>query len=80
MKGTTVEVGEPFLYGSIEALLTLNRDRAARYNERTTLVIGWKLKKKLMLFIGPTLDYQIRTRQYNQQNTLFILTAATLKV
>lgn len=80
LKGTTVEVGEPFLYGSVEALLTLNKDRTPRYNERTTIVIGWKLKKQLMIFVGPTLDYQVRTRQYNQQNTLFILTAATLKI
>ena len=80
LKGTTIEVGEPFLYGSVEALLTLNKDRAPRYNERTTIVIGWKLKKQLMIFVGPTVDYQVRTPQYKQQNTLFILTAATLKI
>lgn len=80
LKGPTLEIGEPFLYGAVEALLTLNKDRAPRFNERTTVVIGWKLSKKLMVFVGPTLDYQIRTRQYVQQNVLFLLTAAVLKI
>ncbi|GAA4280582.1 hypothetical protein GCM10022260_10030 [Gaetbulibacter aestuarii] len=80
LKGPTLEVGEPFLYGAVEGLLTLNKDRAPRFNERTTVVIGWKLTKKLTIFAGPTLDYQIRTRHYDQQNVLFILTAAVLKI
>ena len=80
LKGPTVEIGEPFFYGAVEGLLTLNADRAPRFNERTTIVIGWKLSKKLNIFAGPTLDYQIRTRRYDQQNVLFFMTAAVLKV
>lgn len=80
LKGSTLEVGEPFLYGAVEGLLTLNKDRAPRFNERTTVVLGWKLTKKFMIFVGPTLDYQIKTRHFEQQNVLFFLTAAVLKV
>ncbi|WP_411029024.1 DUF2490 domain-containing protein [Spongiimicrobium sp. 3-5] len=73
LQGEKLDIGEPYLVGAIESLLSLARSNAPMYDQRITINLGWLLAKKTKLQTG--LEYRFEDYTKNTENTLFVLSS-----
>lgn len=78
LKGEKLDVGEPYLVTSMEALLSQSQNIKSEIDHRTTAQIGWLISEKLKLQIG--LEYRFEAFNVETEELLFILTSAILKI
>lgn len=79
LRGQKVDLGEPYLVGSLEQLLSLAPGASPQYDLRCVGQIGWNLDHGLQLQMG--LEY--RLEEYTSgisQNILFLLTSAQISL
>lgn len=75
LKGQKVDPGEPYLVGSLEQLLSLEKGMSPQYDARLVGQIGWEVDPGIKLQMG--LEY--RMEEYTSglpQSILMLLTAA----
>jgi hypothetical protein len=77
LNGEKLDIGEPYLVCSMEALLSQSKTIKSEIDHRTTAQIGWLISEKLKLQIG--LEYRFEAFNINTEELLFILTSAVLK-
>lgn len=72
LQGERLDVGEPFLVGNVETLLSVAKSNLPEYDQRFTLNIGWQLTEKTKLQIGS--EYRFENFMKDTKNVLFFLT------
>ncbi len=79
LQGQKVDPGEPYLVGSLEQLLSVQKGASPEYDARLVGQVGWELEPGLKLQMG--LEY--RLEEYNSdlpQSILMLLTSAQLSL
>ena len=71
LKGERLDVGEPYLVGNLETLLSVAKDSRPEYDQRFTLNLGWQLNKQTKLQVGS--EYRFENFLADTQNVLFFL-------
>ncbi len=72
LKGEKLDIGEPYLVGNLENLLSVAKSLKPQYDLRLTAHIGWKLSQKTKVQIGS--EYRFEDYGQNLENVFFILT------
>ncbi len=70
--GERIDIGEPYLVGNLETLLSLARSQGPQYDQRLTLNLGWLLNKETKLQVGT--EYRFEDFTVETENVLFLLT------
>lgn len=76
--GEKLDVGESYLVGSMEALLSQSDKIKPEIDHRTTVQIGWLLSERLKIQVG--LEYRFEAFNLETEEKLFLLTGAVLKI
>lgn len=72
LQGERLDIGESYLVGNAETLLSVGNAALPAYDQRFTLQIGWLLGEKAKLQIGT--EYRFENFIENTENVLFLLT------
>lgn len=78
LKGEQLDVGEPYVVGNFENLLSLAKETSPQYDSRLTLNLGWKLSHKTKFQIGT--EYRIEDYAQNLQHVLFLLSTFNISL
>jgi hypothetical protein len=78
LNGEKLDIGEPYLVGSVEALLSISKLSRPEMDQRTSAQIGWQFSETLKLQTG--LEYRLEAYNLKADNLLFLLTSAVLKI
>lgn len=78
LDGEKLDIGEPYLITSMEALLSLVKDEKPETDHRTTVQLGWQISKKLKIQTG--LEYRFEAFNLETQHVLFVLTSVVLRL
>lgn len=78
LNGEKLDLGEPYLVTSMEALLSQSNKIKPELDHRTTAQIGWLISEKSKLQFG--LEYRFEAFNINTEEKLFLLTSFILKV
>ncbi|UJH66159.1 DUF2490 domain-containing protein [Allomuricauda sp. SCSIO 65647] len=70
--GERIDIGEPYLVGNLETLLSLAKSQQPQYDQRLTLNLGWLLNKETKLQVGT--EYRFEDFTAETENVLFFLT------
>lgn len=70
LNGEQLDVGEAYLVGSTESLLSVARGQGPEYDQRITGTIGWLLNEKTKLQFG--LEYRAENYVQETENVLFL--------
>ena len=79
LKGQKVDLGEPYLVGSLEQLLSVSKGVSPQYDARLVGQLGWNLDDGLKLQLG----VEYRMEEYASglpQNILLLLTSAQISL
>lgn len=71
LQGERLDIGEAYLVGNLETLLSLARLNDPEYDQRFTLNIGWLLNKEVKFQTG--LEYRFEDFTKQTENLLFFL-------
>ena len=71
LEGEQLDIGEPYVVGNIENLLSVAKETSPQYDTRLTLNLGWKLSDKTKFQIGT--EYRIEDYAQNLQHVFFLL-------
>ncbi|WP_157449653.1 DUF2490 domain-containing protein [Croceitalea dokdonensis] len=72
LRGEALDLGEPYLVGNIENLLSVGRQAKPEYDTRFTLNLGWKITDRAKFQIGA--EYRLEDYAQNLQHVCFLLT------
>ncbi len=78
LNGEKLDIGEAYIVGSIEALLSNSKNEKPELDYRTTTQFGWLISEKLKLQLG--IEYRFEAFNLNTEQKLFLLTSAILKI
>ncbi|PRX56572.1 DUF2490 domain-containing protein [Flagellimonas meridianipacifica] len=79
LKGQKLNLGEPYLVGSAEQLLSVAKGESSQYDFRLNGQIGWQLDKEFKLQIG--MEYRFEEYTAPQiQHVIFLLTTVQLSL
>ncbi len=78
LKGLKLDVGEPYLVATTEALLSIGKGMAPMYDQRITSQIGWSLPKGVKLQLG--VEYRLENYTQNTQQIFFVLNSLVLSL
>jgi len=78
LNGEKLDIGETYIVGSIEALLSNSKNEKPEIDHRTTAHIGWLVSKSLKLQFG--MEYRFEAFNLNTEQKLFLLTSGILKI
>lgn len=78
LDGEKLDIGEPYLVTSLEALLSKSKKIKPELDQRSTIQIGWLISQKLKLQLG--LEYRFEAFNISTKEKLFILTSLVFKV
>ncbi|MCB0398813.1 MAG: DUF2490 domain-containing protein [Winogradskyella sp.] len=78
LNGEKLDIGEAYLIGSMEALISHNKNLKPELDHRTTAHIGWLISDKLKIQFG--MEYRFEAFNLNTEEKLFLLTSAILKI
>ncbi|GAB4158842.1 MAG: hypothetical protein Tsb0033_12580 [Winogradskyella sp.] len=78
LNGEKLDVGEAYLIGSMEALISHSKNLKPELDHRTTAHIGWLISDKLKVQFG--MEYRFEAFNLNTEEKLFLLTSAILKI
>lgn len=76
LQGEKLDVGEPYLVGNAESLLSAASQSLPQYDFRLTLHLGWKLSGRSKFQLG--VEYRAENFSQNLQNVLFLLSAMNI--
>ncbi|RNC92533.1 MAG: DUF2490 domain-containing protein [Allomuricauda sp.] len=71
LQGERLDIGEAYLIGNVETLLSVPKSTNPEYDQRFTLNIGWLLNKELKFQIGA--EYRFEDFMEGTQHVLFFL-------
>lgn len=72
LNGEKLDIGEPYLVGNLENLLSVAKSIKPQYDLRLTAHIGWKLSNKTKIQLGA--EYRFEDYAQNLENVFFLLT------
>lgn len=78
LNGEKLDIGEAYIVGSMEALLSNSKNEKPEIDHRTTAHIGWLMSKSLKLQFG--MEYRFEAINLNTEQKLLFLTSAILKI
>ncbi|RRQ50339.1 DUF2490 domain-containing protein [Maribacter algicola] len=78
LKGEELDVGEPYLVLSTEALLSVGKSMNPEYDQRITPKLGWILSPTTKFQIGG--EYRAENYLHTTENVLFFLTELVLSL
>lgn len=78
LNGEKLDIGEAYIVGSMEALLSNSKNEKPEIDHRTTAHIGWLVSKSLKLQFG--MEYRFEAYNLNTEQKLFLLTSGILKI
>src|SRR5690606_31231209 len=79
LKGETLNMGEPYVVGSLENLLSVSKMASPEYDVRLTGQSGWQLQGGLKLQVG--MEYRLEDfSSHLPRNGLFLLASAQLSL
>lgn len=78
LQGEQLDVGEPYIVGNVENLLSLAKQISPQYDTRLTLNLGWKLSDTTKFQIGT--EYRIEDYAQNLQHVLFLLSTFNISL
>ncbi len=78
LNGEKLDIGEAYIVGSMEALLSNSKYEKPEIDHRTTAHIGWLVSKSLKLQLG--MEYRFEAFNLNTEQKLFLLTSGILKI
>jgi hypothetical protein len=73
-----LDIGEPYLVATTEALLSIGKDMAPMYDQRITSQIGWSLPRGVKLQFG--FEYRLENYTQNTQQVFFFLNSLVLSI
>lgn len=78
LNGEKLDIGEAYIVGSMEALLSNSKNEKPELDHRTTTQFGWLVSEKLKLQFG--IEYRFEAFNLSTEQKLFLLTSAILKI
>lgn len=78
LNGKKLDVGEAYLVGALESLLSLSKVDTPEIDQRTTFLIGFQINEKIKLETG--LEYRLETLNIKTEHNMFVLTSAIFKI
>lgn len=78
LQGEQLDVGEAYLVGNVEQLLSATKARKPQHDTRLTLFLGWQLTEKMKLQLGT--EYRFEDYGQELQNIFFLLTNVNLSL
>ncbi|WP_343488114.1 DUF2490 domain-containing protein [Allomuricauda sp. d1] len=78
LRGERLDVGEPYLVGNWESLLSVAKTKLPEYDQRFTLNLGWLLTKKTKFQVGA--EYRFEDFTHQTQHVLFLLTTFNISL
>lgn len=78
LNGEKLDIGEAYVVGSMEALLSQSKNEKPEIDHRTTAQIGWLISESLKLQFG--MEYRFEAFNLNTEQKLFLLTSTILKI
>lgn len=78
LQGEKLDVGEPYLVGNLESLLSVAQMQQPQYDTRFTLNFGWQLTSKTKFQIGT--EYRIEDFSQNLEHVLFFLSTLNFSI
>ncbi|MAU26487.1 MAG: hypothetical protein CMH48_04375 [Muricauda sp.] len=76
--GERLDIGEPYLVGNLETLLSVARTKQPQYDQRLTLNLGWLLNEEIKLQVGT--EYRFENFTQKTENVLFFVTTLNLSL
>lgn len=78
LQGEKLDVGEPYLVGNFENLLSVAKMAQPQYDTRLTLNLGWQLTEQTKFQIGT--EYRLEDYSQNLEQVLFLLTTLNISL
>ncbi len=76
LQGEQLDIGEAYIIGNLEALLSVAKSNLPEYDQRFTVNIGWLLQEKTKLQTG--VEYRFEDYTHTSSSVFFILTSLIL--
>jgi hypothetical protein len=78
LQGERLDVGETYIVGNLETLLSLTTKNNPEYDQRITVNLGWYLNKKMKFQVGS--EYRFENFTATTENVLFFLSSLNLSL
>lgn len=78
LQGERLDVGEAYLVGNLESLLSLAKNAKPEYDKRLTVHLGWLLSEEIKFQLG--MEYRIENFSADFENVLFALSSLNVSL
>ncbi len=78
LQGERLDVGESYVVGNLETLLSLSKSNNPEYDQRFTLQLGWLLNEETKLQFG--MEYRFEDFVSSTENVMFFLSSMNISL